>query len=72
MSPMHAVVSRAGARTGLQLQGHGDMQGLNSSSAAKRILDSQHAYFGGNRFPSTTQEIPLIQSVDGRARCKVI
>ena len=27
-------MSRAGARTGLQLQGHGDMQGLNSSSLA--------------------------------------
>ena len=27
-------MSRAGARTGLQLQGHGDMQGLNSPSLA--------------------------------------
>ena len=30
-----ARVSRAGARTGLQLQGHGDMQGFDSSSLAK-------------------------------------
>ena len=30
-----ARVSRAGARTGLQLQGHGDMQGLNSPSLAR-------------------------------------
>ena len=29
-----AGVSRAGARTGLQLPGHGDMQGFNSSSPA--------------------------------------
>ena len=29
-----AGVSRAGARTGLQLQGHGDMQGFNSPSPA--------------------------------------
>ena len=34
----NAVVSRAGARTGLQLQGHGDMQGLNSSSAARGTI----------------------------------
>ena len=32
-----AGVSRAGARTGLQLPGHGDMQGFNSSSPAKLI-----------------------------------
>ena len=31
-----ARVSRAGARTGLQLQGHGDMQGFDSSSLAMR------------------------------------
>ena len=31
-----AGVSRAGARTGLQLPGHGDMQGFNSSSPAQR------------------------------------
>ena len=31
-----ARVSRAGARTGLQLQGHGDMQGFGSSSLAMR------------------------------------
>ena len=30
-----ARVSRAGAQTGLQLQGHGDMQGFDSSSLAK-------------------------------------
>ena len=29
-----AVVSRAGARTGLQFQGHGDMQWFDSTSAA--------------------------------------
>jgi hypothetical protein len=29
-----ARVSRAGARTGLQLPGHGDMQGFDSSSLA--------------------------------------
>ena len=30
-----AKVSRAGARTGLRLQGHGDTQGFDSSSLAK-------------------------------------
>ena len=32
-----AGVSRAGARTGLQLLGHGDMQRLNSSSLAANM-----------------------------------
>ena len=32
-----AGVSRAGARTGLQLLGHGDMQRFNSSSLAWRV-----------------------------------
>ena len=32
-----AGVSRAGARTGLQLQGHGDMQGFDSSSPANLV-----------------------------------
>ena len=36
-----AGVSRAGARTGLQLPGHGDMQGFDSSSPANRFLDTQ-------------------------------
>ena len=30
----HSKLSRAGARTGLQLQGHGDTQGFNSTSPA--------------------------------------
>ena len=32
--PHKARVSRTGVRTGLQLQGHRDMQGFNSSSLA--------------------------------------
>ena len=36
--PRLAGVSWADARTGLQLQGHGDMQGFDSSSAAKEIV----------------------------------
>ena len=36
-----AGVSRAGARTGLQLPGHGDMQGFDSSSPANRFPDTQ-------------------------------
>ena len=35
-----ARVSRAGARTGLQLPGHGDMQGFNSSSPAKLNVEA--------------------------------
>jgi hypothetical protein len=34
-----AGVSRAGARTGLQLPGHGDVQGFNSSSPAITRFD---------------------------------
>ncbi len=40
--PSAAGVSRAGARTGLQLPGHGDMQGLNSSSPASLLVSQCH------------------------------
>ena len=42
-----AGVSRAGARTGLQLPGHGDMQGFDSSSPAMLRSQSSGAHARG-------------------------
>ena len=45
-----AGASRAGARTGLQLPGHGDMQGFNSSSPAMRVMQQLMSAPGMNMY----------------------
>ena len=49
-----AGVSRAGARTGLQLPGHGDMQGFNSSSPAHPLLPQADRTANANRGSGAT------------------
>ena len=47
--PQQARVSRTGVRTGLQLQGHRDMQGFNSSSLAVMAnVEASYHPMGGN------------------------
>ena len=61
-----AGVSRAGARTGLQLPGHGDMQGFDSSSPAKRTLSP-----GMRNTPPDNERQRLYSSVVERQSCKL-
>ena len=59
---MRAGVSRAGARTGLQLPGHGDMQGFDSSSPAESRANS-----GGRLQPDDARQ-RVLQPCAGMTR----